>query len=298
VTVDGLVVLDKPAGWTSHDVVARVRRITGTRKVGHAGTLDPLATGVLVVGVGRATRLLTFLVGLDKAYRATIRLGARTLTDDRDGEVLERADTRGVSRQAIADGVARLSGEIEQVPSAVSAVKIAGKPAHSRVRAGETVDLPPRAVTVSRFEVLDLRRLTAEDGGSGEVIDLDVEVDCSSGTYVRALARDLGADLGVGGHLTALRRTKVGPYGLDGARTLDQFAADGRVVPLEEAARAAFPARELTETEAWRLGHGQRIASRGECEGPMAAFGPDGSLVAIVSQSGPTCRSLVVLTPA
>ncbi len=297
-TPSGLAVIDKPPGLTSHDVVARVRRILGTRKVGHAGTLDPMATGVLVVGVGRGTRLLTFLVGADKTYLATVRLGTRTLTDDLEGEVLERADTSTVTERAVRDGVRALTGRIEQVPSAVSAIKVDGTRAYARVRAGEQVDLPARPVTIRRFDVLGLRRETCPQG---EAIELDVEVDCSSGTYVRALARDLGAGLGVGGHLTALRRVRVGPYDLSLARTLDELAAaadpSAGLTSLEQAARTAFPIRELTGDEAVNLGHGRRIPAAGSAAGPVAALAPDGTLVAILEQEGPTCRPLLVLAP-
>ena len=211
---EGLLIVDKPAGWTSHDVVARARRLCGTRRVGHAGTLDPMATGVLVLGVERATKLLTFLVGCDKTYTATIRLGQDTVTDDAEGEVTATADASGVTDDAVDKAVAALTGEIDQVPSAVSAIKINGQRSYARVRAGEDVAIPARRVTVSRFEILDQRTRAVE---GQQVWDLDVVVDVSSGTYIRALARDLGNALGVGGHLTALRRTQVGPYTLDHA---------------------------------------------------------------------------------
>jgi tRNA pseudouridine55 synthase len=298
----GLVVVDKPAGMTSHDVVSRVRRLAGTRKVGHAGTLDPMATGVLVVGVERATRLLTYLVGADKDYLATVRLGASTITDDAEGEVLRRVGAVGVTEEAVREGVRRLTGEIMQVPSAVSAVKVEGKRAYARVRSGEVVDLQPRPVTVHRFDVLDLRATFVEtddhaaDGVA--MVDVDVAVSCSSGTYVRALARDLGDALDCGGHLTALRRTRVGPYGLDGAVTLEEAAEGLAVLPIAEAARAAFPARELTDDEARKLAHGHRLDATGTGPEPVAAFAPDGRLVALVSDTGPTARPLVVLAPA
>jgi tRNA pseudouridine55 synthase len=290
--LSGLVVVDKPADWTSHDVVARIRRLAGTRRVGHAGTLDPMATGVLVVGVERATRLLTYLVGADKEYVTTIRLGESTVTDDAEGDVLERRDAAGVPDEAIAEGVARLTGDLEQVPSSVSAVKVDGRRSYARVRAGEDVELPARPVRVHRFEAVDVRRGSHDGLG---VVDVDAIVSCSSGTYVRALARDLGRHLGVGGHLTALRRTRVGPYGLDVARTLGE---EFTVLPVADAARAAFPVRELTEEEAARLAHGQRLQAVGAGEGPVGAFAPDGRLVALVEESGPTAKPLVVLAPA
>ncbi|MFN3866947.1 MAG: tRNA pseudouridine(55) synthase TruB, partial [Demequina sp.] len=257
----GLVIVDKPAGWTSHDVVGRMRRLAGTRKVGHAGTLDPMATGVLVVGIGRATRLLTYIVGHDKAYDATIRLGQSTITDDAEGDVTHSRDASSVTDAAIADAVAALTGDISQVPSSVSAIKIDGQRAYKRAREGESVEIPARPVTVSAFEVLDIRR-------AGERIDLDVRVEVSSGTYVRALARDLGAALlvdgdGVGGHLTALRRTRVGGLTLADAQTLDQLAelvdagAEVPRVPLGAAASAVLPVLNLSEPDARALGYGQ-----------------------------------------
>lgn len=293
-STDGLAVIDKPEGWTSHDVVARMRRILGTRKVGHAGTLDPMATGVLVLGVGRGTKLLTYLVGTDKTYLATIRLGASTVTDDREGEVLTRTEAGGLDEQAVRGAVRGLTGELDQVPSAVSAIKVDGRRAYARVRAGEQVALPARRVTISRFEVLNVRRDRADGLG---VVDLDVVVDCSSGTYIRALARDLGVALGVGGHLTALRRTRVGPFDLAEARTLDQLAGDAEITTLEAAARSVFPVRELTQDEARRLAHGQRLVrtASGDDAAPRAAFAPDGTLVAIVSEAGPDCRPLLVI---
>ena len=290
---------------TSHDVVARVRRLAGTRRVGHAGTLDPMATGVLVVGVERATRLLTYLVGASKTYLATIRLGASTVTDDAEGDVVTRADATAVAAvtpERIAAGVAALSGAILQVPSAVSAVKVDGKRAYARVRAGEQVELAARPVTVSRFDVLHVTPGLAAlgpDGDGAPVVDVDVVVECSSGTYVRALARDLGAGLDVGGHLTALRRTRVGPYGLDRARTLPQLEESFAVLALADAARAAFPARELSADEARRLAHGMRLPALGDAAGdPVAAFAPDGTLVALVSEQGGTARPVLVLDPA
>ncbi len=289
----GLVVVDKPPGLTSHDVVARVRRLAGTRRVGHAGTLDPMATGVLVVGVERATKLLTYLVGARKEYLATVRLGVATVTDDAEGEVLTRRDASGVTPEGVATGVAALTGDILQVPSAVSAIKVDGRRAYARVRAGESVELAARPVTVDRFDVL-ARREDTDEGLA--VLDLDVLVGCSSGTYVRALARDLGERLGVGGHLTALRRTRVGPYGLAQARTLEQLAGAFALLPLAEAARVAFPARELDADEARRLAHGMRLDAVGLGAGPVAAFAPDGALVAVVTEEGATTRPLVVLT--
>jgi tRNA pseudouridine55 synthase len=299
-TPDGILVVDKPQGWTSHDVVARARRLCATRKVGHAGTLDPMATGVLVLGVGRATRLLTFLVGCDKDYTATVRLGQATLTDDAEGEVTASAGSSGIPRSAVVAAAAHLTGDIEQVPSAVSAIKVKGERSYHRVRAGESVELAARPVTVSRFEVGDVRPLEV-DGTA--VLDVDVEVTVSSGTYVRALARDLGAALGTGGHLTALRRTRVGGFPIDDAHPLAELEKrQGErmpVTPLAQAARAAFAVREVDEAQARTLGFGQRLPSAepGRTE-PVAAIGPDGTLVAMLDESRATARSLVVFSPA
>jgi tRNA pseudouridine55 synthase len=288
----GILVVDKPSGWTSHDVVARVRRLAGTRKVGHAGTLDPMATGVLVLGLGAGTRLLTYLVGADKTYTATIRLGAATVTDDAEGDLTETADVVSVPPERLARAVAELTGPIEQRPSSVSAIKVDGRRSYARVRAGEDVELPARPVTVHRFAVLAER--PAELAGH-RVVDLDVEVEVSSGTYVRALARDLGARLGVGGHLTALRRTRVGPFGLDGARTLAELEAQFRFQPLAQAARAAFPSRELDPAQVQALRFGQRLDPTGAGEAPVAAFGPDGALVALLHDVDGRARSLFVV---
>lgn len=301
---DGLLVVDKPAGWTSHDVVGRVRRLAGTRRVGHAGTLDPMATGVLVVGVGRATRLLTYVVGADKAYDATVRLGVGTTTDDAEGEATARPGAAGVTDAAVRQAVAALTGDILQVPTAVSAIKVDGRRAYARVRAGEEVELAARPVTVHRFEVLAAR---AGEADGVRVLDLDVEVVVSSGTYVRALARDLGAALGTAGHLTALRRTRVGGYPLVAARTLEQLEAqadaDGvlATVPLAQAARATFPVRDLTAAEVADLGFGRWVAPTG-APGTVAAISPDGELVALLEDARrrgeDLARPVLVLAPA
>jgi tRNA pseudouridine55 synthase len=286
-----LVIADKPAGMTSHDVVARVRRIFGTRKVGHAGTLDPMATGVLVLGLERATKLLGHLALERKVYLATIRLGASTTTDDAEGVVLSEVDGSGVAESAVLDGVAALTGAIDQVPSAVSAVKVAGKRAYQRVREGETVELPARPVVVYRFDVLAFRREPA-------ATELDVLVDCSSGTYVRALARDLGAGLGVGGHLTALRRTQVGPFGLRVARTLDQLAESPELsLDLDASVAMAFPRRDVSGREALTVAHGGRL-SAGGLAGTYGVFDPDGHVIALARDEGRGANPLVVLAPA
>lgn len=298
---DGLLVVDKPSGWTSHDVVGRARRLCATRKVGHAGTLDPMATGVLVLGIGRATRLLTFLVGCDKDYTATIRLGQTTITDDAEGEVTATVPAGGVTAEGLRAAVRELTGDIQQVPSSVSAIKVKGERSYHRVRAGEDVELPARPVTVSRFEVLATRE--GEVDGI-PVLDVDVEVTVSSGTYVRALARDLGSALGVGGHLTALRRTRVGAFTLDRAHGLEALGEVGDpeqipVTPLADAARAQFTVRVLTAEETTAVGYGQRVESahEGRTE-PVAAFAPDGRLVAMLDESGPKARAHVVFAPA
>lgn len=298
---DGLLVVDKPQGWTSHDVVAKVRGLAGTRKVGHAGTLDPMATGVLVLGVGRATRLLTYVVGADKEYTATVRLGVATTTDDAEGEPLTRADASGVTRAAVEAGVAALTGPIEQVPSAVSAIKVDGQRAYARVRAGEDVELAARPVTIHRFDVHGVRSVVDE---GVPAVDVDVTVVCSSGTYIRALARDLGRGLGVGGHLTALRRTRVGGYPVADARTLEQLDAWPADVPLDtlplaDAARATFPVRELTPDEARALSYGQRIPATGSGAGEtVAALTPDGELAALLEDRGPHARPVLVFAAA
>ena len=294
-TRPGLVVVDKPAGLTSHDVVARLRRVLGTRKIGHAGTLDPMATGVLVCGVGRGTKLLGHLALDTKAYTATVRLGASTTTDDAEGETVAAADASGVDEAAVRAGMAGLTGAIEQVPSSVSAIKVDGKRAYARVRAGEEVVLPARPVTVSAFDLLGVRR-------AGPCLDLDVAVECSSGTYVRALARDLGAGLGVGGHLTALRRTRVGPFGLGHARTLEQLEADPSLsLPLDEAVDVAFPRRDVDADLAADLSHGRSLPVAG-IAGTYGVFAPDGRVLALVSERGDgddrRARPLVVLAPA
>lgn len=287
---DGLVIVDKPAGMTSHDVVARMRKLAGTRRVGHAGTLDPMATGVLVLGVGRATRLLGHLASAEKEYAATIRLGAATVTDDVEGDVIGGSDASVVTRSALDAEVAALTGEIQQVPSSVSAVKIGGVRSYRRVRAGEDVELAARAVVVSRFEVRDVRP-------AGPFLDVDAVVECSSGTYVRALARDLGAALGVGGHLTALRRLRVGPYRVAEARTLDALAERLEVMSLEDAAASAFPRLDVDDETARSVSHGGPLPRTGLGPGPVAVFGPDGRLLSLVEDRGPRAKHLVVFPP-
>jgi tRNA pseudouridine55 synthase len=284
---DGLVIVDKPGGMTSHDVVARVRRLAGTRKVGHAGTLDPMATGVLVIGVEKATRLLGYLTLTEKEYAATIRLGQTTSTDDAEGELTGGGPAAGVAEEAITKAVAGLTGEILQVPPAVSAIKVGGQRAYKLTRAGAAPELKARPVTVYEFTLTAVRH-------DGDLLDLDATVRCSSGTYIRALARDLGAALGTGGHLTRLRRTRVGGYRAEDARTLDQLAERFEVVPLAQAAAAAFPRRDLTEDETRRLAHGGRLDPIGAKDEPTAAFAPDGTLIALVTEESGRTRPLVV----
>ncbi len=287
----GIVVVDKPAGITSHDVVSRCRRLFGTRKVGHAGTLDPMATGVLVVGIERATKILGLISGTSKSYTATIRLGRSTTTDDAEGEVLQDVPAAAVTGDAVAAGIAGLRGEITQRPSAVSAIKIAGKRAYQLAREGHDVHLAARTVRVERFEVLAIRR-------EGPFVDVDVTVDCSSGTYIRALARDLGATLGVGGHLTALRRTRVGGYGLDHARTLDDLAEDPTLsYTLDEACLLAFPRRDISDEQAVDTSHGRPLAPAG-IDGVYAATDPGGRVMALLEDRDGAAKPVVVIRPA
>jgi tRNA pseudouridine55 synthase len=295
---DGLVIVDKPGGWTSHDVVGKMRRLVGTRRVGHAGTLDPMATGVLVLGIERATRLLGHLALTRKEYEATVRLGQRTITDDAEGEVTEQAPAERVAQvpdEAIAEAIAKLSGEIMQVPSSVSAIKVDGVRSYARVRSGDEVKLAARPITVYAFDLREVRHLAAEG-----LIDLDVRVECSSGTYIRALARDLGEQLGVGGHLTALRRTRVGPYTLAEAEPLAELTALAEaghpvpVLPIAEAAGAAFPRYDADEEQAKAIAHGGPLPSRGLGPGPIAVFAPDGAFLALVEEQGRRCKPIAV----
>jgi tRNA pseudouridine55 synthase len=286
-TDSGLVIVDKPQGWTSHDVVAKIRGLAGTRRVGHAGTLDPMATGVLVVGVEKATRLLGYLALSQKEYSGTIRLGETTDTDDAGGSVVTRVPANSVTKPQLLRAVAGLTGEIRQVPPGVSAIKVDGRRAYRLTRDGQAPELAPRTVTVREFDVGEPRL-------SGQVLDVDVRVTCSSGTYIRALARDLGAALGVGGHLTALRRTRSGPYLASQAAGLDQLAERLELIPLSQAAAAAFARRDLSAEEARAITHGVRLPATGTGSQPVAAFGPDGSLVALLTDSDGAARSLAV----
>jgi tRNA pseudouridine55 synthase len=287
----GIVVVDKPGGMTSHDVVSRCRRIFGTRKVGHAGTLDPMATGVLVIGIERATKILGLISGTSKSYTATIRLGRSTSTDDAEGVVLQDVSATDITDEAIRAGITPLTGEISQRPSSVSAIKVGGKRAYQLARDGQQVELAARTVSVEHFDVLAIHR-------QDPFLDVEVEVDCSSGTYIRALARDLGAALGVGGHLTALRRTRVGGFGLDHARTLDDLAEDPALsYSLDEACLAAVPHRGITEAQAVDASHGRPLAAAG-IDGVYAATDPDGRVIALLEDRGAATKSVVVIRPA
>jgi len=292
----GLLIVDKDGGWTSHDVVAKCRKLLRTKKVGHAGTLDPMATGVLVLGVERATKLLGLLTLTTKAYTATIRLGQATSTDDAEGEVLSTMSATHLTDAEIAAHIAKLTGDIEQVPATVSAIKVDGERAYARHRAGEEVRLAARPVTVSRFDILARQDIS-------EFVDLEVVVECSSGTYVRALARDLGAALGVGGHLTALRRTRVGPFTLEHARTLDELAAaaesDDSVLSLDidDAIRTAFPRRDIDEKQADDLRNGRWLEPVG-ISGVYAAIDPSGRAIALLRESGKRAASVMVVRPS
>ena len=287
----GLLVIDKPGGLTSHDVVARVRRLAGTRKVGHAGTLDPMATGVLLVGVGRATRLLGHLTLTEKAYDATIRLGVATTTDDAEGEPLRTTTADHLGEREVVEAARAFVGNLDQRPASVSAVKVGGRPAYARMRAGEAVDLPARRVTVHELTVTSVRP-------AGACVDADVSVRCTSGTYVRAIARDLGDALGVGGHLTALRRTAVGPFTLEDAHplgTLADASLDGAVLDLSVAARRCFPSYDVDEQQAADVRHGRRLACQIGRTSPVAVFAPDGRFLALYEQRGEIAAPVAVL---
>ncbi|RLV56991.1 tRNA pseudouridine(55) synthase TruB [Aeromicrobium phragmitis] len=287
-TTAGIVVVDKPAGWTSHDVVGRMRRLAQTRKVGHAGTLDPMATGVLLLGIGRATRLLGHLQLADKEYVATIRLGESTVTDDAEGEVTASTDASGLTRDSILAAMEPLTGDIAQVPSKVSAIKIDGQRSYARVRAGEDVELASRPVRVAVFEMTEVR--------PGErTVDIDVRVVCSSGTYVRALARDLGSVLGVGGHLTMLRRTRVGGFTLTEARTLEELEHRLDVIALDEVATRSFAVHRLDGEQSRLVGHGRVLADTPlPGEGAVAMIDPDGRFLALYEQRGASARPVAV----
>jgi len=287
----GIVVVDKPSGMTSHDVVGRCRRIFGTRRVGHAGTLDPMATGVLVIGIERATKILGLVSETSKSYAATIRLGQCTSTEDAEGDITQQVSAYGVTDAAIETAIAGLRGEIAQIPSAVSAIKVDGQRAYRLARAGRTVELAARPVRIDRFEMLAVRR-------HDELVDVDVVVDCSSGTYIRALARDLGATLGVGAHLTALRRTRVGGFGIDQARSLDEIAEQPALsLTLDQACLQLFSHRQLTDEEADSVANGRALNPAG-IDGVYAAHTADGQVMALLRDEGSKTKSVVVIRPA
>jgi tRNA pseudouridine55 synthase len=288
----GLLLVDKPIGFTSHDVVAKVRKILGTKKVGHAGTLDPMATGLLVLGIGSATKLLTYLVGLDKTYTATISLGSSTITDDSEGEVLTVAEPDQLARiteESISSGIEKLTGTITQIPSSVSAKKVAGVRAYDLVRAGVAVDLKANDVVVEKFEITSPVRFSEKS------IEVDVEVSCSSGTYIRALARDLGADLGVGGHLTALRRIRVGAFSVESAQQIENLdAASAMVISASDAVKQFMKFIQIDELDATKLRNG--IPLKQKLDGIAASIcGED--LVAIVEPKGENLVKSVVVFP-
>ena len=284
-----LVLIDKPTGWTSHDVVAKVRKAIGTKKVGHAGTLDPLATGLLVLGIESGTKLLTFLVGVDKTYEAIIRLGQQTISDDSESEVIATASPDQITKlsdEDIALEIAKLTGVIMQTPSSVSAIKVAGKRAYDLVRAGEEVELKAREVKIYSFEMLSVTRVSG-------FLDVQVRVECSSGTYIRALARDLGNLLGVGGHITALRRTKVGHFDVSDANSIEELS-ELRLTELATAAKQLFPVIELTESDVTDLIHGKRISAKSEVTGLAAGLSMSGRLVAVLESVKTDLKSVVV----
>jgi tRNA pseudouridine55 synthase len=285
----GLVLIDKPTSWTSHDVVAKVRKAVGTKKVGHAGTLDPLATGLLVLGIESGTKLLTFLVGADKTYEATIRLGQQTVSDDSESEVTKSAtidEITKISDEDISREIGKLTGVIMQTPSSVSAIKVDGKKAYDLVRAGETVELKAREVKIYSFETLSVARVSG-------FLDVEVRVECSSGTYIRALARDLGTALGVGGHITALRRTKVGHFDVASANSIDELDQH-RLTELAEAAKQLFPVIELDDSEVTDLIHGKRISGKKELVGLAAGLSSSGKLIAVLEGVKSDLKSVVV----
>lgn len=296
-TRSGILFIDKPAGLTSHDVVSRVRKRAGTRKVGHAGTLDPMATGLLTIGINSSTRLLTFLVGLDKEYLATIRLGESTNTEDAEGETVALADpdtVAAITTEHIRAAIEPLTGDISQIPSSVSAIRVDGRHAYELARAGETVVLTAREVTIAAFDVLEVRTVTGDrDGAAATWIDVDVRVECSSGTYIRALARDLGDALRVGAHLTALRRSRVGPFSLDEATTLEDLDPDVHLAAPNTVAGRLFPHARLDAEQVLMLSQGKRLTALAPEGGPIAALGPDGRLVGLIQVTEGVAKPIV-----
>ena len=291
----GLVLIDKPQGWTSHDIVAKLRGIAGTRRVGHAGTLDPMATGLLLLGVNAGTKLLTFLVGEGKTYEATIRLGASTITDDAEGDFVEFGDVeiiRAITVEQIEVALGALRGEIMQVPSSVSAIKVDGERAYAKVRGGDEVKLAARPITISRFEITSAPKVVETE--AGVFIDFDAIIECSSGTYIRALARDLGAALGVCGHLTALRRTRIGSYSVEDAVPMAELTRENlKITSMYDSVKDAFELRELSDQEVIDLRHGKRIATSGATSAEIAGV-HNGQLIAMLEQAGSQLKSSVV----
>lgn len=288
---DGFLVVDKAPAMTSHDVVAVARKALGTRKVGHAGTLDPMATGVLVLGFGNGTRLLQYITDGDKSYQATVVLGAATVTDDREGELISEADASGVSDQEIHNGLAKMVGEIQQRPSSVSAVKVGGERAYDRVRAGEVFELAARTITISSLSVLEIRRV-------GSRVEIDIDVTCSAGTFIRAIARDLGSDLQVGGHLSALRRTRVAGFPISQAISFEELKAQN-FAPLEVAdvARATFQVRELGLDEVQELAFGRPLITN-QSDEIFAALSPDNRLIALLKNESGKAKPIAVFAAA
>ena len=291
---DGFVVVDKAGAMTSHDVVAVGRRVLGTRKVGHAGTLDPMATGILILGFGHGTRLLQYITDGDKTYRATIALGAATITDDVEGEVIARADKSALEAITDADisrDLFSMRGVISQRPSSVSAVKVDGKRAHERVRAGEVFELASREVTISQLDVLEIRR-------TEDAIQIDIEVTCSAGTFIRAIARDLGILLKVGGHLTFLRRTRVASFGEDVANSFEKFkAGDFKTLGLVDVAKSIFHVRDLSTQESQELSFGRKISSSAS-DGIYAAISTTNELIALLENREDGAKPIAVFAPA
>jgi tRNA pseudouridine55 synthase len=289
--MDGFLVVDKAPAMTSHDVVAVARKALGTRKVGHAGTLDPMATGVLVLGFGNGTRLLQYITDGDKSYIATVVLGAATVTDDQEGEVIYEADGSNISDEQIKSGLSKMVGEIQQRPSSVSAVKVAGERAYARVRAGEVFELAARTITISSLVVLDIRR-------SGTRIEIDIDVTCSAGTFIRAIARDLGDDLSVGGHLSSLRRTRVAGFAIDQAITFEALKSqDFKALELSDVARQTFTVRELALDEVAELSFGRPLTSNASDE-IFAALSPDNRLIALLKNEIGKAKPIAVFAAA
>jgi tRNA pseudouridine55 synthase len=291
---DGFVVVDKAGAMTSHDVVAVGRRVLGTRKVGHAGTLDPMATGILILGFGHGTRLLQYITDGDKSYRATIALGASTITDDVEGETISKATQTQIaetSDEQIRTALASMRGVISQRPSSVSAVKVDGKRAHERVRAGEVFELASREVTISQLDVLEIRR-------GKDAIEVDIEVTCSAGTFIRAIARDLGATLNIGGHLTFLRRTRVASFGEDVANPFEKFkSGDFKSLGLVDVAKSIFKVRDLTSDEAAELSFGRKISASAST-GIYAAISATHELIALLENRDDGAKPIAVFAPA